>query len=100
MVAWTRLIRFRAPNASAILNGEPIIPANAVTTDVGALFLAGGLKARVISGDVFSDDAKIGEEEVEVKELLGPLAEEQVPIIRCVGLNYLKHSKFHRLKYN
>jgi hypothetical protein len=28
-----------------------------------------------------------------VKRLLGPLTPEMVPIIRCVDLNYLKHSE-------
>lgn len=93
MVAWTRLIRFRAANGS-IYNGEPIVPSDSKTTDVAELYNAGSLKAKVISGDdVFADSAKVTDQVEEVKELLGPLTPEQVPIIRCVGLNYMKHSK-------
>ncbi|KAF8252465.1 hypothetical protein K440DRAFT_687235, partial [Wilcoxina mikolae CBS 423.85] len=52
------------------------------------------LKARIIEGDdVFSDTAKVTEKVVEVETLLGPLSEEQVPIVRCMGLNYMKHIK-------
>jgi hypothetical protein len=35
---------------------------------------------------------RITEEVVTVKQLLGPLAQADVPILRCVGLNYAKHS--------
>ncbi|KAF8537539.1 hypothetical protein BDD12DRAFT_795034 [Trichophaea hybrida] len=90
MVSWTRLICFSAPDG-VIHNGEPIVTAE--NDDVGKLFKSSELKARIIEGDdVFSDTAKVTEEVVEVDTLLGPLSEEQVPIVRCVGLNYMKHN--------
>lgn len=92
MVTWTRLIRFVSATDGKTYNGEPIV--NGAEVDVAKLFKAGSLQARIITGDdIFSDDAKIADEAVDVKELLGPLTEEQVPIIRCVGLNYMKHSE-------
>jgi hypothetical protein len=33
------------------------------------------------------------EEIVLVKQIVGPLDAEHVPIIRCIGLDYIKHSK-------
>jgi hypothetical protein len=90
MVSWSRLIRFSTADGT-IHNGEPIVTPE--TDDIGKLFKSGGLKARIIEGDdVFADDAKVTDKVVDVKTLLGPLTVEQVPIIRCVGLNYMKHS--------
>jgi len=48
----------------------------------------------VLSGTDLYDTTgatKITDEVVTVQELLGPLTQEDVPIIRCVGLNYAKH---------
>merc|ERR1712137_441809 len=42
------------------------------------------------SGDSFISVKPTGEED-EVKQLLGPLTPEDVPIVRCVGLNYKTH---------
>lgn len=89
-ITWSRLIRFKDADGK-VYNGEPIVEEN--ENDVGILAQKGTLKAKIITGDVF-DNAKVTDEVVEVKTLLGPLAVEQVPIIRCVGLNYMKHSKF------
>lgn len=89
MVNWTRLVRFEAANGK-VYNGEPIVSDK---DDIGKLAKAGTLKAKIITGDdIYSDNAKVTDEVVDVKTLLGPLTVEQVPIIRCVGLNYMKHS--------
>ena len=55
------------------------------------------MKAKVIVGaDPFDTTGKtvVSDEVVSVKRLLGPLARDDVPILRCVGLNYAKHSMF------
>ena len=44
---------------------------------------------------IFTGKTKVTDEIATVKELLGPLAQEDVPILRCVGLNYAKHSMWN-----
>ena len=90
---WDRLIRFIATDGRE-LRGQPILPST--DFDVGSTTEATGLKAKVISvanGDIFSADTKVTDEEVTVKKLLGPVTTDEVPIIRCIGLNFIKHSK-------
>ncbi len=93
-VAWDRLIRFVATDGR-ILRGEPILPSP--DFDLGNTTAETQLKARVISGNDLYDTSgitKVTDELVTVRELLGPLAQADVPILRCVGLNYAKHSKY------
>ncbi|KIW83637.1 hypothetical protein Z517_02883 [Fonsecaea pedrosoi CBS 271.37] len=92
-VPWTRLIRFVATDGR-VLRGEPILPSE--DFDLGNVTEADQLKAKVIVGDDIFDttgQTKVTDEVVTVKKLLGPLAREEVPILRCVGLNYAKHIK-------
>ncbi|KUJ16927.1 uncharacterized protein LY89DRAFT_645965 [Mollisia scopiformis] len=93
MVVWERLIRFVAADGR-ILRGEPILPHP--NFDLGQTTAATKLTAKVIYGDDIYDTTghtKVTDEVVTVKQLLGPLAQEDVPILRCVGLNYAKHIK-------
>ncbi|KAG9201796.1 hypothetical protein G6514_005412 [Epicoccum nigrum] len=88
---WDRLIRFIASDGRE-LRGQPILPSP--DFDVGTTTEATGLKAKIISvanGDIFSADTKVTDEEVTVKKLLGPVTVDEVPIIRCIGLNFIKH---------
>jgi hypothetical protein len=90
---WDRLIRFIATDGRQ-LRGEPILPSP--DFDVGTTTETTGLKAKVIqvaNHDVFDPATKVTDEEVTVKKLLGPVTTEEVPIIRCIGLNFIKHSK-------
>lgn len=91
MVAWNRLIRFVATDGR-VLRGEPILPKH--DFDIGSTTEATKLTAKVIVGDPYdtTGSTKVSDEVVTVKKLLGPLAAEDVPILRCVGLNYAKHS--------
>ncbi|RDH34730.1 hypothetical protein BDQ94DRAFT_177579 [Aspergillus welwitschiae] len=89
---WKRLIRFQASDGR-ILRGEPIIPA-AGETDLGLITEVDGLQAKVLSGsDIYDVTGKtqVTDEVVTVKRILSPLAQSDVPIMRCVGLNYAKH---------
>lgn len=89
---WKRLIRFVATDGR-ILRGEPIVSND---VDLGFVTESDQIQARVISGDDIYDTTgktRVTDEVVTVKTLLGPLAREEVPILRCVGLNYAKHSK-------
>ena len=89
MVAWKRLIRFE-DESGKVYNGEPIVQND---EDVGQLFESGKLDAYVIEGDDVYGDCVVSQKRLKVKKLRGPLSEEQVPIIRCVGLNYMLHIK-------
>jgi len=92
-VPWERLIRFVATDGR-VLRGEPILPSP--DFDLGSTTAETGLKVKVIEGSDLYDTTgvtRVTDEVVVVKQLLGPLAQEDVPIIRCIGLNYAKHSK-------
>ncbi|KAL1970563.1 hypothetical protein VTN77DRAFT_4207 [Rasamsonia byssochlamydoides] len=90
---WKRLIRFEATDGR-ILRGEPILPHD--DFDLGFVTQTDALQARVIAGeDIYDTTGKtrVTDEIVTVKNVLGPLAQNDVPILRCVGLNYGKHIK-------
>ena len=92
-VSWKRLIRFESTDGK-IYRGEPVLPSE--DFDLGFADEMSGLKAKVIQGDDMYDTTgktKVTDTVVEVKKLLGPLAQDDVPILRCVGLNYAKHSQ-------
>jgi hypothetical protein len=91
--AWKRLIRFE-DSQGRILHGEPILPSS--DFDIGKVREADALKAKIITGsDIFNTtgETSVSDEVVSVKKLLPPLKPQDVPILRCVGLNYAKHSK-------
>ncbi|KAF3004415.1 hypothetical protein E8E13_010315 [Curvularia kusanoi] len=88
---WDRLIRFIATDGRE-LRGQPILPSS--DFDIGTTTEATGLKAKVIkvaNGDIFDGATQVTDEEVTVKKLLGPVTVDEVPIIRCIGLNFIKH---------
>jgi 2-keto-4-pentenoate hydratase/2-oxohepta-3-ene-1,7-dioic acid hydratase in catechol pathway len=90
-VAWERLIRFIATDGRT-LRGEPML--HLPDLDLGSVTESTGLKAKVISGDdIYSTtgSCKVTDEVVTVKTIIGPLIPSDVPILRCVGLNYAKH---------
>lgn len=68
--------------------GEPIVSSS---EDLDEKIQTGKLEVHVCEGtDPLS--AKPTEKLQAVKKLLGPLRPEDVPIIRCIGLNYKTHS--------
>ena len=87
---WNRLIRFVGVD-NVIYFGEPL----GIDEDntVNTLFENDALEANVIAGDVFSLSAVLTDKVVKVAQILSPLSVEQVPIIKCIGLNYRGHSK-------
>ena len=92
-VVWERLIRFVATDGR-VLRGEPILPTP--DFDLGNTTEETKLQAKVITGSDLYDTqgaTKVTDEVVTVKKLLGPLAQSDTDILRCVGLNYAKHSK-------
>lgn len=92
--SWKRLIRFEAVDGR-ILRGEPVLEAGS-DVDLGFITEADHLKAKVIEGeDIYDTTGRtvLTEDVVVVKRVLSPLAQRDIPILRCVGLNYVKHSE-------
>ena len=50
------------------------------------------IKAHEISGSALDPSAVVTSNVLTVKELLAPLAREQVKLVRCLGLNYSDHA--------
>ena len=86
MSGWNRLIRFEA-NDGKIYRGDAIVSDS--DYDIGKQFAEGKtIKARVVIGSNIFTDAKVTDEVLEVKKLLGPLTAEDVPVVKCIGMNY------------
>lgn len=90
--AWKHLIRFVHGDVEKY--GDAIIPTGETADGLHALASSGQLFAYEVSGDVFANPT-IGSEKLPVHCLLPPLVQGQVDCIRCIGLNYTKHSAFH-----
>ena len=88
---WSYLIRFIGGGTEYY--GDVIIPNGRSADDIVELASSGQLHARVVEGDPLTDE-EVSTKELLVEELLSPLKKDQVPVIRCIGLNYVKHSMF------
>lgn len=89
MASWERLIRFE-DSTGTVRFGDVII-SNDDSSSLSVLAARGELKARCLQGsNIFSLSPSA--ETVQVKKLLPPLSPSDVPIVKCVGLNYMKHS--------
>ncbi|KAH7418071.1 hypothetical protein BKA64DRAFT_187575 [Cadophora sp. MPI-SDFR-AT-0126] len=89
LVPWTRLVRYVPVEAEGTVRyGEPIVSDE--NDGIAKLASTGQLRVRVCEG---SDplEANPTEQLQTVKKLLGPLEAKNVPIIRCIGLNYRTH---------
>ncbi|KAJ5626404.1 5-carboxymethyl-2-hydroxymuconate isomerase [Penicillium lagena] len=87
-MTWSMLIRF-ADDANKVRFGEPQITE---AKELFNLLAVSELHATEYVGDSpFS--LSLGTQTFRVKELLGVLEPRDVPIIRCIGLNYMKHIK-------
>lgn len=89
-VPWKRLVRYVGPDG-LVKYGEPILSND--RDDVSNLYKEGILKVHVCDGTDIWSATPTSKAEV-VKQLLGPLEVKDVPIIRCIGLNYKSHSKY------
>jgi hypothetical protein len=85
---WSRLIRFVDGNGNETF-GEPCIESDKELTDRLA---RDDLWAVQLKGDNPVSSLTRGEK-VQVKALREVLRKRDVPIVRCIGLNYIKHSK-------
>ncbi|KAF3066908.1 Fumarylacetoacetate hydrolase domain-containing protein 2 [Trichoderma lentiforme] len=85
---WTHLIRFIADEDNQIHLGQ-IDPS--VNADVGLDTYNGKrVQARLIVGSAF--DGTVTDKILTVKQLLAPLDYHDVPLVRCLGLNYHDHA--------
>lgn len=90
-VPWSHLIRFTATGSNDVQFGDAVVDSE--EADIGLSAKESKLKAKLIKGDPLSPDCQVTDEVVEVGKLLGPLTPRMVPSVRCIGLNYLKHSR-------
>lgn len=91
LVSWDRLVRYVPEGEdSQVRFGEPILQQGR-DDDVGELARKGKLIVKVLTGDDVFQATPTSRVD-KVKKLLGPLAVHDVPIIRCIGLNYKTHS--------
>ena len=93
-VSWNRFVRYVPEGSADVRYGDPILPEGSTGINISELASQGKLQVKVLKGaDPFSA-TPCGRTE-SVKKLLGPLEPRDVPIIRCIGLNYKTHSKPH-----
>ena len=88
MSSWSRLIRFVDSNGREAL-GEPCV---ANDHELATKLKANDLWAIELRGKGPIGNRTKGDK-VCVKALKPVLQQSDVPIIRCIGLNYMKHSK-------
>lgn len=86
MMSWSRLVRFKDANGNEklgdlVIEGEEDLDIDLKSKNLQAAELHGALFGPHTRGDT-----------VEVTKLLPVLRRVDVPIIRCIGLNYMKHS--------
>ncbi|KAF2219602.1 hypothetical protein BDZ85DRAFT_291701 [Elsinoe ampelina] len=88
--SWNRLIRCETTDGR-VVNAEPVLPDP--DFDLGLVKEEHQLQAKIIIGDDLYEKSTVTDEVVTVKKILGPLSPQDIPILRCVGLNYAKHIK-------
>ena len=90
-MAWSRLVRF-LDDEDKIVFGEPEIKT--------AAKLLEKYEAKALYASQFEENNLFAlsptGRRVRVKRLLEVLTPADVPIVRCIGLNYMKHSMFHK----
>jgi hypothetical protein len=91
LVAWERFVRYVPQGQSQTIRyGDPIIAESEVDR-IAEIAEEGNLQVKVLQGDHPLSAIPTGQIE-NVALLLGPLEPANVPIIRCIGLNYKTHS--------
>ncbi|KAJ7153540.1 hypothetical protein C8R43DRAFT_1002429 [Mycena crocata] len=80
-----RFVRFISTDGKEY-TGDAILKAN--DTDA-----AHSTQARVITGDILTDNFRITNQVKTIKTLLAPLAPERIRTVRCVGFNYVAHAE-------
>lgn len=90
LVTWKRLVRYEpAGDSSHVCYGDPVL--KDASANVSELASQGELEVEVLEGDDPISAKPTGRWE-KVGNLLGPLEPRNVPLVRCIGLNYKSHS--------
>lgn len=88
---WQRLIKFE-DSQGKVHYGDPFVDGNE-TIATEDLLRSSSLRAKCYSGtSPFS--VAITNQVADVKKILPLLHPDDVPIVKCIGLNYTEHSKF------
>ncbi|OAL05584.1 hypothetical protein IQ06DRAFT_300701 [Phaeosphaeriaceae sp. SRC1lsM3a] len=96
LVAWERFVRYVPQGLNqAVRYGDAIIEGSEVD-HIAEIAEEGRLEVKVLKGDHPLNATPTGQTE-KVARLLGPLEPADVPIIRCIGLNYKTHSTLQAL---
>lgn len=86
---WTHLIRFIAKEDGQIHLGQVD---SAQFPDIGlAVFEGKDVSAKEVTGGLY--DGVVTDRVLHVDKLLSPLSVDQIPLVRCLGLNYRDHAK-------
>ncbi|CAA7258508.1 unnamed protein product [Cyclocybe aegerita] len=86
---WTRLIRFVAVETGRVHIGQPVDP----NLDVGLATAHGKpIRAFEIVGSALDLSAQVTNTALTVRTLLSPLSNEEIKVVRCLGLNYSDHA--------
>lgn len=88
MVLWERLVRYISAEDGQERYGQPV--GASIDADVSELADRGHLSVVVCDGEE-ALSARPTDRKDKVSKLLGPLRPDEVPIIRCIGLNYKTH---------
>lgn len=88
MASWSRLVRFQAVDGTEKL-GDLLVNDE---QDLALKLQKNNLQAVELQGENLFGPLTRGNA-VGVEKLLPVLRKSDVPIIRCIGLNYMKHSK-------
>lgn len=92
LVSWDRLVRYIPADGSAdVRYGDPILPDGSTGSEIVEWAEQGKLQVKVLEGSDYLSATPTDRTEA-VKALLGPLEPRDVPIVRCIGLNYKSHS--------
>ena len=94
IMVWNKLIRF--VSGEKIYYGQPI---EAEGLDFQKAASGRSIRARVLAvpNGIFGPGVAETGELLTVDKLLAPLARSDVPAIKCIGLNYKKHSQSRNL---
>ena len=87
--AWTHLVRFIAEEDGQIHLGNIDVKKY---PDVGLSTYQGEkVTAQLVTGSIY--DGVVTDRSMTVQQLLSPVAMNEVPMVRCLGLNYRDHAK-------
>lgn len=92
---WSYLTRF-VDDKGTNAYGDLILPSGRKIEDLEELLKAGELQANILEGRNVFSLSPTGKT-AKVSQVLGPLVPDDVPLVRCIGLNYRTHSESSKI---